>query len=185
MANTQRVDAHNRLYTQTPVRQSIVDGYAYQGGHIDTSVNAGDDVNILIDASSNTYNGAYKLKPFVESDKKLRWTLYEDPSYNAQGTDIPMYNFNRNVADSCDISFNYAPSLDNSGNTELVQGYVLPATGGFGSFTMSGGAGDATEYSIILNPAKAYLLQLRNMHAADAALIEVDFRVTHEPEYRA
>lgn len=94
-------------------------------------------------------------------------SLYESPTINTLGTEVAIYNMNRNITETAHSQLYHTPSITTTGSVALVNGRLLP--GGTSPTTrVGGGIRQNTEW--ILAPGQYYLLRVTNTSGSSATI---------------
>lgn len=94
-------------------------------------------------------------------------SLYESPTVNTLGTEVAIYNMDRNITTTAHSQLYHTPSITTTGSVALVNGRLLP--GGTSPQTrVGGGIRQNTEW--ILAPSRNYLFRVTN-NSGSAAII--------------
>lgn len=184
------IDYSGRLLITDNIRHELSLGNAYRFGHHFKSVADETSVYVLFDPSNNGLSPerVYKMKATIQAiSYPITMKFYEEPTVSANGTEIVIYNFNRN--DECDSSLNshakmyYGPTVDASGNTYAPDVYVYADTSAPG-LNLSTPGDRADEFSVYLNPNKKYLWEFENASTGTTDIL-VSGRIIYEQNYRA
>jgi len=184
------VDYAGRLLINDNVRYEVALGNAYRFGIHFTAVASGASVYAWLDPSANgAYpDRQYKIRATVKAiSYPITMSLYEGATISANGTEVVIYNFNRNA--ECDASLNshskmyYGPTVDASGNKYSHDVYIYADTSSPG-ISLSTPGDSADEFSVFINPNKKYLWAFEN-GSTGATDIKISGRIIYEENYRA
>lgn len=94
-------------------------------------------------------------------------SLWESPTINTLGTEVTIYNMDRNVTTTAHSQLYHTPSITSTGSVALVNGRLLPG-GNSPQTRVGGGIRQNTEW--ILAPSRNYLLRVTNNSGSAATI---------------
>lgn len=184
------VDYSGRLLTTDNIRFEVSRGNAYRFAIQFAAVPAGQSRYAWFDPSANgAYPGrVYKIKASVRSTANpVTMLLYEGAVISSNGTEVIIYNFNRNVTDS---SLNpyaplyHTPTITSNGTKYAPDMYIFASTTSQGQLEITAPGDGEDEFSAHLNPTKKYLWVFQNA-TGEATTISIVGRIIYEQDYRA
>lgn len=162
------VDAFSRgLVLIDTVHARIHAGVMFHADHLNLSVGAGSDLEVLFQVPSAVFPH-FRFLINCGSDVELQ--LFEGATFSAAGTSMTVSNRNRNGSDSASCTPTHTPTITGDGTRR--EHMFIPGGGGPGST----GAQFAGWREWILKPSTSYLFRATNRGALpDAVGYELDW----------
>lgn len=165
----------NGIVATTYADDSIVRGAAFSRSDV-IDLPASGTVSFLFDATAFVDEYVYFVPPiyFKSSETEVNLIVYEDTDY-AGGTIVPVYDRNRRSGNTISANLTVGATGTDKG-TPIIKHAAFAASQGNVQNSASGGSVNP----IILDSAKAYLIELENIEAS-ATRVEYDVTVFETP----
>lgn len=160
-------DNSHGLVTMDVFHHNIHEGNAYITGHYFSSINNGDNADVLIVNGKHECN----IEATATCQGDMLIFLYKNTIVTSNGTAVDVMNLNDNSVKQADALFYHTPTISSVGEMWHPQSYI--PGGKQGSFS---GADSSERHEFVLKRGGSYLIRAQNQSGTPSKMsIDIQF----------